>query len=124
MDDTDASPEATALREAEEEIALAPGRVELLGRLPDIVTSSLYRVTPVVGLIDGDAGLRAAPAEVDAIFVLPMAVLRDPKAPARQRHESGDAMHEFWVWPHAEQRIWGATAGILIELAAALAAID
>ncbi len=51
IDATDPSPEAAALREAAEEIGLDPADVELLGRLPDYVTGTGYRITPVVGLL-------------------------------------------------------------------------
>ena len=49
-DEGDADPVATALREAQEEIGLDPGRVEIIGRLPEYVTVTSYRVTPVIGL--------------------------------------------------------------------------
>src|SRR5216683_5891108 len=47
----DASPEFTALREAGEEIGLKAGQVEVIGRLPEYLTRTGYRVTPVVGLL-------------------------------------------------------------------------
>jgi 8-oxo-dGTP pyrophosphatase MutT (NUDIX family) len=122
IDPTDASIEAAALREAEEEIGLDPAQVEVLGRLPSLLTGTGYHVTPVVGWIADCPALCAAAGEVDSIFVLPMAVLRDPAAPQRREAMHLGAAREFWVWPHPEQYIWGATAAILKELAAALAA--
>ncbi len=122
IDPGDASIEAAALREAEEEIGLPPHAVEVLGRLPGLITGTGYHITPVVGWIAGCPALRACEGEVESIFVLPMAVLRDPAAP--RRHEAGfhGTTRGTWVWPHPEQFIWGATAAILKELAAAVLA--
>lgn len=123
IDAADASPEAAALREAREEIGLDPARVEILGRLDDYVTGTGFRITPVLGLLP--AGLEGldlvrSPAEVAAMFVLPMRVLLDPAAPRRRRAEYRGRWREFWVWPHPEHDIWGATAGILVHLATVL----
>ena len=89
IDVTDPSPEAAALREAAEEIGLDPADVELLGRLPDYVTGTGYRITPVVGLLPTEvtAALRPSASEVAAVFGLPLTVLLDPAAPRRQRAE-------------------------------------
>lgn len=96
--------------------------VELLGRLPDYVTGTGYRITPVVGLLPTEvtAALRPSASEVAAVFGLPLTVLLDPAAPQRQRAEMRGRAREFWVWPHPEHYIWGATAGILVNLAARL----
>ncbi|WP_458527339.1 CoA pyrophosphatase [Onishia taeanensis] len=62
----------TALREAEEEIALPPDRVQLLGRLSDVISLHGIRVTPYVGLIPADLPLVPEPGELDAIFEVPL----------------------------------------------------
>ncbi len=123
MDPTDAHPEAAALREANEEIGLRATDVYLVGRLPQVFTASDVHVTPVVGLIDSDVRYELAPGEVDCVFVLPMDVLRNPASPQQRQMDWQGVSHNFWVWPHAEQYIWGATASILIELAAVLATL-
>jgi 8-oxo-dGTP pyrophosphatase MutT (NUDIX family) len=122
IDCTDASPEAAALREAEEEIGLCAADVELLGRLPALVIGLGYHVTPVVGRVRGSPSLHPAEDEVACIFMLPMNVLRDPSAPIRSQAVLNGAPRDFWVWPHHEEYIWGGTAAILVELAAALTA--
>jgi len=71
-DEGDASPEATALREAEEEIGLRPDDVRILGRLNDVVTITRYRVTPVVGVLPWPYPLRLAAAEVGRVFTIPL----------------------------------------------------
>lgn len=113
----DASPEAAALREAHEEVGLPPDAAEIMGRLPDYVTGTGYRISPVLALLPDGLALTPCAHEVAAIFTLPMHILLDPDAPQRQRAEFRGRMREFWVWPHPEQHIWGATAAILVHLA-------
>lgn len=127
IDATDASPEAAALREAEEEIGLDPLRVELVGRLADYITGTGYQITPILGLLspgvalDG-LGLTASPHEVEQMFELPLAVLLDPEAPRRKTRMWHGRMRSYWEWPHPEHHIWGATAAILVGLATRLRA--
>lgn len=115
--DAGETPEAAALREAEEEIALAPGDVELVGRMDDYITGTGYRITPVVGLLPPGLTLHPSPHEVDSVFELPIDVLLDPAAPRRQSHARHGNLREYWVWPHPDHYIWGATAAILVHLA-------
>ena len=117
IDPGDAGPEAAAIREAEEEVGLAPSHVELLGRLRDYVTVSSYRVTPVLALLRPGFVFRPSAHEVEAVFQLPLTVLLDPQAPRRDRAMFRGALRTYWVWPHAEHHIWGATAAMLVHLA-------
>jgi len=120
IDAADASPEAAALREAHEEVGLDPTHPELLGRLPDYVTGTGYRVTPVVALLRPGFSTQASPDEVEAVFALPLATLLDPAAPQRHSADYRGKLRHYWVWPHADHYIWGATAAILVGLAARL----
>ncbi|GAC1341291.1 MAG: hypothetical protein NVSMB18_13100 [Acetobacteraceae bacterium] len=122
IDPGDASPEAAALREAHEEIGLAPEHVELIGRLRDYATGTGFRISPVLALLPDGLQYTPSPDEVETIFTLPLGVLLDPAAPERRRAEFRGRNREFWVWPHAEHYIWGATAAILVELAQRLRA--
>ncbi len=124
IDPGDASPEAAALREAREEVALDPERVELAGRLPDYVTGTGYRITPVLGLVPPGLPLSPSPDEVDAVLDLPLAVLLDRDAPLRKQAFFRGRLREFWVWPHPDHYIWGATAAILVRLAQILRDTD
>lgn len=117
IDQEDADPEAAALREAEEEVALDPSRVEVIGRMSDYVTGTGYRITPVLGLLPPGLTYRPSPHEVEFVFELPISVVLDPNAPRRQNREVLGRSREFWVWPHPEHLIWGATAAILVHLA-------
>jgi 8-oxo-dGTP pyrophosphatase MutT (NUDIX family) len=114
------SPEQAALREAEEEVGLDPVLPEILGRLPPLLTGTGYRVTPVVALLRPPFDLRHDPGEVEEPFEYPLARLLDPAAPERRRQEFRGRVREFWVWPHERHYIWGATASMLVTLAAVL----
>src|ERR1700722_12312508 len=122
IDAADADAAAAALREAEEEIALDPSRVEVIGRLADYVTGTGFRITPVLGLLPPGLALRPSPREVEAVFELPIVVLLDPAAPHRQRHNVRGHWREYWVWPHPAPYIGGAPAAILVHLAQKLRA--
>ena len=117
IDKEDLGPEAAALREAEEEVALDPSRVEVIGRMSDYVTGTGYRITPILGLLPPDLTYRPSPHEVEFVFELPISVVLDPDAPQRQKREVLGRSRDFWVWPHPEHFIWGATAAILVHLA-------
>jgi 8-oxo-dGTP pyrophosphatase MutT (NUDIX family) len=77
-DPGDASPEATALREAYEEIGLDPKDVSILGRLHDFITITNYQVTPVVGVIPWPYPFRLEEREVSRIFTIPLDWLAEP----------------------------------------------
>ena len=106
---------ATALREAEEEIALDPSAVEVVGALPPIGTFvTNYKVHPFVGLIGDRQELRPNPAEVESILHLRLDTLRESFEMRRLvRRGVPFRTPTFEV---ERQMIWGATARILEEL--------
>jgi 8-oxo-dGTP pyrophosphatase MutT (NUDIX family) len=113
----DADALATALREAEEEIGLARALVTPVGRLDTYVTRTGFEVTPVVGLVAPPSSLAPDPFEVAEVFEVPLAFILDPAS--RQRHSriyAGKTRH-FHVFPWRDYYIWGATAGMLVNLA-------
>jgi len=113
-DDGDCSPEHTALREAQEEVGIAPDRVGVLGRLPEYRTSTGYAVTPVVGWAEPPLSYRRDPQEVEDVFEVPLAFLLDPR---NHHYESAfyrGRMRKYWAMPYGERYIWGATAGMLV----------
>lgn len=117
----DASPEETALREAEEEVGLARGRVEVLARLPEYFTRTGFRVTPVVGLVLPPLELVPDPGEVESVFEVPLAFLRDTRNHQRHTREFQGATVGYYAMPYRDRNIWGATAGMVVNLCRALA---
>ncbi len=112
----DASAEATALRETREEIGLDPARVEVLGRLSDYHTRTDFRVTPVVALVAPPLELRLDAHEVDEAFEVPLAFVLDPANHQRHQREFQGRTVPFYAIPYRDYYIWGATAGMLINL--------
>ena len=117
----DASPEAAALREAQEEVGLSWGAAELLGRLDTYGTGTGFAVVPVVGLIDAAATLRADPLEVAEVFELPLDFVLDRRNHGTRRWREGGVARSSPALSYQDRAIWGATAGILINLCEALA---
>ena len=112
----DASAEFTALRETEEEIGLAMQRVEVLARLPDYRTRTGFRVTPVIGLVAPPLELAPDPREVAEVFEVPLAFLMDERNRQRRTREFQGQQVGYYVFEYGERVIWGATAGILVNL--------
>ncbi|TWB45256.1 CoA pyrophosphatase [Nitrospirillum pindoramense] len=121
-EDTDAV--ATALRETEEEVGLPPTQVEVVGRLDTYYTRTGFRVVPVVGLVQPPFFLQPDPSEVQEVFEVPLAFIRDPGSRQRQSREFKGALRHFWVFPYNERYIWGATAGMLVNLCDVLGVPD
>ncbi|MGR8647471.1 CoA pyrophosphatase [Escherichia coli] len=113
VDDTDASVIAAALREAEEEVAIPPSAVEVIGVLPPVDSVTGYQVTPVVGIIPPDLPYRASEDEVSAVFEMPLAQARYHPLDIYRRGDS----HRVWLSWYEQYFVWGMTAGIIRELA-------
>lgn len=111
----------TALRESQEEIGLAPDRVEILGQLPHYYTVTGYRVTPVVGCVSVPGQFKADAAEVAEIFEVPLEFLMNGSAHQIRSVElkapdSETGRRTFYAMPYHDHFIWGATAGMLRNL--------
>ena len=119
-DPQDVSAEATALREAHEEVGLAPANVEVLGRLPVYKTGSAFNITPVVALVKPQPAYFPNPGEVADLFEVPLSFLLNPAHHERRAMEWQGINREWFAMPYqdgAQQRyIWGATAGMLRNL--------
>jgi 8-oxo-dGTP pyrophosphatase MutT (NUDIX family) len=120
----DASPVATALRESHEEVGIAPDQVEILASLPDYFTSTGYRVTPVVGLVIPPLNLHLDDFEVAEVFEPPLEFLLDPASYHQHALERDGTVHHYWAVPWQGHFIWGATAGMLVNLRQCLFAQD
>jgi 8-oxo-dGTP pyrophosphatase MutT (NUDIX family) len=112
----DATPEHTALRETHEEIGVPPERVEVLARMPEYLTRTGYRVTPVIGLITPPLELAPDAREVDEVFEVPLDFLLDPANALRRSREIEGRSVGYYVFEYENRVIWGATAGMLVNL--------
>lgn len=115
-------PVIAALRETEEEIALPRDRVTIVGRLDDYITGTGFIVTPVVGIIAPPVETNADPFEVAEVFEVPLNFLLDPENHKLHRRVIEGRHRPFWSMTWDERVIWGATAGILVNLSEVLAA--
>jgi 8-oxo-dGTP pyrophosphatase MutT (NUDIX family) len=116
--DTDAV--ATALRETEEEIGLTRDRVGVIGRLDTYVTGTGFEITPIVGIVTPGYTLALDAFEVAEAFEVPLSYVLDPRNHNRQERESAGRTRVFFVLPYQGRNIWGATAGMLVNLAEVL----
>lgn len=117
-EDYDGSAVETALRETEEEIGLDRRHIDIIGSLPDYVTGTGYRVTPVVGLVTPPFELHPDENEVAEIFEVPLAFLMNGENHRRMSFEmpDGSGRRSFYAMPFERFFIWGATAGMLRNL--------
>ena len=113
VDATDASPEEAALRETFEEIGLLPGAIEVIGRMPDYVTGSGYRIVPVLGIIAAPFELTLNEHEVDAVFEVPLGFLMNAANHNRESRLWKEKQRFYYTMPYGERFIWGVTAGII-----------
>lgn len=111
---------AAALREAEEEIALPRDAVEIVGLGPAYITGTNFHVTPVIATVPDGMILTPSPAEVAAVFEIDADALF---APANRESHEGEWQGATWRYYRIvghDETVWGATAGIVINLAAQL----
>lgn len=117
---SDASPAATALRETFEEIGLPHSHVEVLGTLHEYTTVTGYHVTPVVGLVSSPPVLSLDAFEVAEAFEVPLAFFLDPVNHQRNTLQYQGRTRHYYAMPYETRYIWGATAGMLMNLYAFL----
>ena len=117
VDATDPSHEAAALREAHEEIGLAPDNVEVLGRLAPHETVTGFAMTPVLGLVRHDFVPTAEAGEVEEVFTVPLSHVLTPANYRVEARLWRGEWRRFYTVPYGPYYIWGATARILRGLA-------
>jgi 8-oxo-dGTP pyrophosphatase MutT (NUDIX family) len=116
VDPGDDGPIAAALREAEEEIGLPPGAVEIIGLADVYRTITGFEVTPVVGIVPPDLPLSPHPDEVAAMFEAPLHYLLDPAHQAVRTAEFRGRERSYYEIDYQGRRIWGATAAMIVNL--------
>jgi 8-oxo-dGTP pyrophosphatase MutT (NUDIX family) len=117
FEEQDVDAVATALRETEEEVGLSRELVSVVGRLDTYVTGTGFEITPIVGLVEPAYTLTIDPFEVAEAFEVPLSYILDRNNHNRTERESAGRTRVFFVLPYQGRNIWGATAGMLVNLA-------
>lgn len=124
VDAEDATVEAAALREAQEEVGLSPEFVDILGTMPSYVTGTAFQITPVVGLVSPAHVVTPNAFEVADVFEVPLSFLMNPMNHRLHQWERDGVMRQWYSMPYSEppalpsetsneRFIWGATAGMI-----------
>jgi 8-oxo-dGTP pyrophosphatase MutT (NUDIX family) len=116
IDPDDESPVAAALREAREEVGLAPMLIEPIGYLDLYLTFSGFRILPTVARVQPEFALALNPGEVTETFEVPLDFLMTPENLQRHSREWRGIEREYYAVPFGDRYIWGITAGIVRNL--------
>jgi len=112
----DGGPLETALRETKEEVGLDRRHVSVIGHLDTYVTRTGFVVTPVVGIVEPSFDVSPDPHEVAEVFEVPLTFFLDPANHQRHSAEFNGVVHYFHAMPYGRHYVWGATAGMLLNL--------
>jgi 8-oxo-dGTP pyrophosphatase MutT (NUDIX family) len=113
---SDADPAAAALREAEEETGLPPARVRLIGQLDTYVTRTGFEVVPMVGLVTPPFAIEPDSFEVAEVFEIPLAFFLAPENRQRHSRDYQGKARQYYAFSYDDYYVWGATAGMLVNL--------
>jgi 8-oxo-dGTP pyrophosphatase MutT (NUDIX family) len=116
VDPGDADAIATALRETREEVGIPSALVEPIGYLDPLATITGFRVLPVVALIDPSYVPVPDPAEVAAVFEVPLDFLMAPANRVEREFLHEGRARRVWEYRYPDEYIWGATASMLLNL--------
>ncbi len=120
VEETDRDIIQTALREAEEEVGIAAGDVEIVGILNDLATPTGFVITPVVGLVRLTHPLRPNADEVADVFQVPLSFFAQAATVRTEFRVVEGKRREIWYYDTDRHTIWGATAAIIRSLLSAL----
>ena len=116
LDAEDASAEMAALREADEEIGLKADFVDIYGQMRPYISSTGYRIFPILSTVRQGFDLVLNPCEVSHVFEVPLRFLMDPANHHKKSAEWRGKTRHYFAMPYGEHYIWGVTAGILRNL--------
>jgi 8-oxo-dGTP pyrophosphatase MutT (NUDIX family) len=105
--------EAAAIREAHEEVGIGTERVELIGRLDDLITHTGFLVAPFVGIIDQRIDYVLQTSEVDEVFEVPIEALLTPEQPEVRYVAFGNGRYPVLFYRYDRHEIWGLTGRIV-----------
>ena len=112
IDPTDVDAAAAALREANEEVGLAPADARVLGFLPLYYTGTNYLITPVVAVVDPTGPFIPNPGEVRSVFEVPLDYLMTRENYTTFSIRRNGREHSTWQIQHSGLVIWGITANL------------
>jgi 8-oxo-dGTP pyrophosphatase MutT (NUDIX family) len=113
--------ERAALREAEEEIGLAPGLVTIRLRLTPLhVPVSGYVLHPVVGTAEAPPATKPAEVEVERILEIAIGALVSRPGPAIESRQHDGLAIQVPYFDLGGAKLWGATAMVVAELLSVL----
>lgn len=116
IEDADASPIEAALRETWEEVGLTDDKIDVIGALDPYVTRTGFRINPVVAFLTPPFEIKPDPSEVAAVFEAPLTHLMAPGVRQRHHRKHEGVTRYFYAMPYKDHYIWGATAGMLVNL--------
>ncbi|MGB3737929.1 MAG: CoA pyrophosphatase [Pontixanthobacter sp.] len=122
--DAGETPVEAALREAEEELALSPGNVRLIGTTDRYQTGTGFDITPVLGVVPPDLPLIAHPREVEAWFEVPLEIVFDMDRWTQNEVFWRGDMRQYLEMDWQGFRIWGVTAAIIANLSRRIAIVE
>ena len=119
VDDSDPTYEAAALREAWEELGIAPDTVRIMGRLDDAWSRFGHHVIPFVGWLDQRPEITPNPGEVAEVLIADMQTIMQPEAERDHKvvfPKGSDNPHVVKAFEWEGGYVWGLTADLLLEL--------
>lgn len=116
MEEHDEDVRVTALRETHEEVGIEPRHVSVIGYLGAMPTITGYAVTPVIGLVSDAAELVIDRTEVEFVFEVPLEFLLDERNDRQVVREYQGRSYPMVEFHYQDQRIWGATAQMVLRL--------
>jgi 8-oxo-dGTP pyrophosphatase MutT (NUDIX family) len=116
IDEGDTNALAAALREAKEETGLDESYIEPVGFLDIYLTRTSFEIVPVVALVRPGFVLSPHEPEVAAIFEVPLRFLMSAENHLRHSREWQGKQRYYYAMPYGERYIWGATAGMIMNL--------
>lgn len=116
VDPEDDGPVGAAIRETFEETGIPASFITPIGLLDPYETGTGFAIVPVVGVLREGCTPRANPGEVDEIFEVPLAFLMDTANHQRHSGVWQGRERRYYAMPYESHNIWGATAGMIVNL--------
>ena len=116
IDPGDEDATAAALRETEEEVGLPRRHIDIVGALDTYVTRTGFEVTPLVGFVTPPFPVEPDQFEVAEVFEVPLDFVLEPANREIHSRMYQGKERRFYAYPYGDYYIWGATAGMLVNL--------